>query len=105
MATNWLGPFLFTKLLTPLLKSTVASSPPNFVRVAWAGSVTIDVYTPKGGILFNTNGNIHESSQCINMPNRRREIGAREKQTSTHERTIKTCSVIYKQEVISMVSF
>lgn len=49
MGTNCLGPYLFTKLLTPLLQSTAASSPAGSVRVLWAGSLGIDVQSPPDG--------------------------------------------------------
>ncbi|KAI1330246.1 short-chain dehydrogenase [Xylariaceae sp. FL0255] len=38
MGINTLAPFLFTKLLTPLLKSTVAAAPAGLVRVVWVSS-------------------------------------------------------------------
>jgi retinol dehydrogenase 12 len=57
MATNCLGPFLFTKLLTPLMQKTAADSPPGQVRVSWAGSLGIDVGSPNaGGIDFDSDG-------------------------------------------------
>ncbi|KAK3673341.1 short-chain alcohol dehydrogenase [Recurvomyces mirabilis] len=55
LGTNCLGPFLFTQLLTPLLKSTADSSPPGSVRVSWAGSLGIDVQSHNpGGIEMNS---------------------------------------------------
>ena len=67
MGTNCLGSFLFTKLLTPALKSTAASSPSNSVRVCWAGSLTIDVGSPKGGITMDESGApVISSSQHTN---------------------------------------
>ena len=56
MATNCLGPFLFTTLLQPILRSTAASSPPGSVRVCWAGSLESDTSSPKGGIVFDESG-------------------------------------------------
>lgn len=56
VGTNCLGPWLLTHLLTPILKSTAASSPPNSVRVAWAGSLAIDAYAPTGGVTLNEKG-------------------------------------------------
>lgn len=50
MGTNCLGPFLFSKFLLPILKDTAATSPPNSVRVAWAGSLAIDAGSPPGGV-------------------------------------------------------
>ena len=49
IGTNCVGPYLFTKLLTPLLQKTAASSPPGSVRVLWAGSLGVDVQSPPGG--------------------------------------------------------
>jgi retinol dehydrogenase-12 len=52
LGTNCFGPYLFTKLLTPLLLETAKTAPANSVRVAWAGSLTIDVAAPAGGVTF-----------------------------------------------------
>ncbi|KAL2785770.1 hypothetical protein BJX66DRAFT_314154 [Aspergillus keveii] len=38
LGTNNVGPFLFTKLLYPVLAQTAASAPPNSVRVVWVAS-------------------------------------------------------------------
>ena len=53
MTVNCLSPFLFTKLLTPVLESTAMSSPKDTVRVLWAGSGGIDLRTPEPGIEFS----------------------------------------------------
>jgi NAD(P)-dependent dehydrogenase (short-subunit alcohol dehydrogenase family) len=50
MGTNNLGPFLFTKLLLPLLTQTAASAPLNSVRVVWTSSAIIDMASPPGGL-------------------------------------------------------
>ncbi|KAL7942526.1 hypothetical protein V8C42DRAFT_331257 [Trichoderma barbatum] len=50
LAVNCLGPFLFTKILHPLLVSTAKSSPTGSVRVVWLGSVVIQLMAPRGGI-------------------------------------------------------
>lgn len=50
LAVNCLGPFLFTKLLHPLLESTAKSLPAGSVRVVWLGSLMIQIMAPKGGI-------------------------------------------------------
>ena len=50
--TNILGPFLFTKLLLPLLKRTAESEPEGAVRVSWAGSLAVDLQSPKGGAVW-----------------------------------------------------
>jgi retinol dehydrogenase 12 len=51
--TNILGPFLFTKLLLPILKRTAENEPKGTVRVSWAGSLGVDVGSPKKGALWN----------------------------------------------------
>lgn len=56
MGTNCLGHFLFTQLLYPLIQKTIASSPPNSVRVTWAGSSAIDIVSPRGGVDFDDTG-------------------------------------------------
>jgi len=56
IATNCLGPYLFAKLLTPLLIHT-ASLPetvPGSVRVTWAASTAIDGFSPPGGMTFDS---------------------------------------------------
>jgi retinol dehydrogenase 12 len=52
IGTNCLGPFLLTKLLTPLLQRTAASSPAGSVRVTWAASSAVTAFSPPGGIEF-----------------------------------------------------
>ncbi|KAF2203655.1 short-chain dehydrogenase [Delitschia confertaspora ATCC 74209] len=57
LATNCLGPFLFTQLLMPLLEAAVPQADTNSVRVVWLGSQMIELSAPQGGIniseLFN----------------------------------------------------
>ncbi len=50
LGTNCLGPFLFTKLLTPLLVATAKSAPRGSVRVVWLGSSAAEMMSPKGGV-------------------------------------------------------
>ena len=50
LGTNCLGPFLFTKLLTPLLAATAKSTPTGSVRVVWLGSSAAEGFSPKGGV-------------------------------------------------------
>jgi len=50
LGTNNVAPFLFTKLLTPLLASTAKSAPPGSVRVVWVSSSAAEIIAPKGGI-------------------------------------------------------
>lgn len=56
LGTNCLGPFLFTELLTPILRKTAAVSPPGSVRVTWAGSLTTEVSAPNGGVVLAEDG-------------------------------------------------
>lgn len=58
--TNILGPFLFTKLLLPILKRTAESEPEGSVRVSWAGSLAVDLATPKGGFPWKQEKNGEE---------------------------------------------
>ncbi|KAH0842260.1 putative oxidoreductase [Fonsecaea pedrosoi] len=57
IVTNCLGPWLFTHFLHPILSSTAAGSPPDTVRVSWAGSVVIDLFSPKHGMSLDSDGN------------------------------------------------
>lgn len=50
IGTNNLAPFLFTKLLTPLLKATAKVSPPGSVRVVWVSSSAAKNFSPEGGV-------------------------------------------------------
>ncbi|EUC37238.1 hypothetical protein COCCADRAFT_33506 [Bipolaris zeicola 26-R-13] len=50
LGTNCIAPFLFTKLLTPLLVATAKKEPAGSVRVAWVSSSAADVSAPKGGV-------------------------------------------------------
>ncbi|KAI5458270.1 hypothetical protein BGZ63DRAFT_61015 [Mariannaea sp. PMI_226] len=50
LSTNCLGPFLFTKLLTPVLSQTAKSSPPGRTRVVWVGSSAAELLSPTNGM-------------------------------------------------------
>ena len=50
--TNILGPFLFTKLLLPILRRTSEKEPQGSVRVSWAGSLAVDLQSPKTGAVW-----------------------------------------------------
>ena len=54
--TNIVGPFLLTKLLLPVLKSTAASEPKSSVRVSWAGSLAVVLMSPKQGVQYTADG-------------------------------------------------
>ena len=47
IGTNCVGPCLLFQLLLPILTKTAASSPTGSVRVIWAGSIGIEVNSPK----------------------------------------------------------
>ncbi|KAJ3037600.1 hypothetical protein HDV00_001488 [Rhizophlyctis rosea] len=53
MGTNCLGPYLFTHLLLPILSQTAKTSPPNTVRATFAGSLVVQLGSPKGGVEFD----------------------------------------------------
>ncbi|KAI1780618.1 NAD(P)-binding protein [Hypoxylon cercidicola] len=48
LGVNCIGPFAFTKLLTPLLVSTAKTSPANAVRVVWTSSSAAEGTSPNG---------------------------------------------------------
>lgn len=50
LATNCLGPYLFTQLLLPTLVQTAKSQPPATVRVIWTSSIAVDLSSPKDGV-------------------------------------------------------
>lgn len=50
LATNTLGPFLFTYLLLPLLEKAATDSATASVRVVWTSSQIIDLQPPPGGL-------------------------------------------------------
>ncbi|KAI1489290.1 retinol dehydrogenase 12 [Biscogniauxia mediterranea] len=50
LGINALAPFLFTKLLTPVLLSTVKTSAPGDVRVVWVSSSFSGYFAPDGGV-------------------------------------------------------
>lgn len=50
LGTNCVGPFLFTKLLTPVLKKTAKTAPKNSVRVVWVSSSAAESLSPKNGL-------------------------------------------------------
>jgi retinol dehydrogenase 12 len=59
LGTNALGPFLFTKQLTPVLQSTAqnlqssSNSPTGSVRVVWLSSSMVQTFAPIGGVDMN----------------------------------------------------
>ncbi|KAE8452786.1 hypothetical protein EG329_013058 [Mollisiaceae sp. DMI_Dod_QoI] len=49
LGTNNLAPFLFTKLLTPMMAQTAKIAPPGTVRVVWTASGAVNM-SPTGGV-------------------------------------------------------
>ncbi|KAJ4387334.1 short-chain alcohol dehydrogenase [Gnomoniopsis smithogilvyi] len=57
VGTNCLGPYLLYRLLLPLLTKTAASSTTASVRVAWAGSIAVQVAAPRpSGMVLDGEG-------------------------------------------------
>jgi retinol dehydrogenase-12 len=50
LGTNCLGPFLFTRFLTPLLCETAKKAPASTVRVVWLSSSAAARSSPPGGV-------------------------------------------------------
>ena len=50
LGTNCVAPFLFTKLLTPILLQTAKSSEKDGVRVVWVSSSAAYFFAPTGGV-------------------------------------------------------
>ena len=50
LATNCLGPYLFTQLLLPSLKAAARDTPAGSVRVIWTASQMMELRPPKGGM-------------------------------------------------------
>jgi len=53
LATNCLGPYLFTQLLLPCLREAATTSSAGAVRVVWTSSQTVDLSAPKGGFTMD----------------------------------------------------
>lgn len=50
LGTNNVAPFLFTKLLTPILIKTAKVEPPGTVRVVWTSSTSAETSSPQNGV-------------------------------------------------------
>lgn len=50
LGTNNVAPFLFTKLLRPILARTATQAPANAVRVVWTSSSAAEGMAPTGGV-------------------------------------------------------
>lgn len=50
LGTNCLAPWLFTKLLTPLMIETAKTAAKGDVRVVWLASSIAELRSPKGGV-------------------------------------------------------
>ncbi|KAJ9639717.1 short-chain alcohol dehydrogenase [Knufia peltigerae] len=53
LGTNDLAPFLFTKLLTPVLQETAKVEPVGSVRVVWVASSAAANFAPPGGVVMH----------------------------------------------------
>ncbi|OQV01305.1 hypothetical protein CLAIMM_06686 [Cladophialophora immunda] len=53
LGTNNLAPFLFTKLLTPVLQETAKVEPVGSVRVVWVASSAAANFAPRGGVVMD----------------------------------------------------
>jgi retinol dehydrogenase-12 len=53
LGTNNIAPFLFTKLLTPVLVKTAKTAPKGSVRVVWVSSSAAEAIAPVGGVDTN----------------------------------------------------
>ena len=53
LGINCLGPFLFTKILTPLLVATAKTAQRESVRVVWLSSSAAETTAPKGGVVMS----------------------------------------------------
>ncbi|EPE24219.1 NAD(P)-binding Rossmann-fold containing protein [Glarea lozoyensis ATCC 20868] len=56
IGTNNVAPFLFTKLLTPLLIETAKTASPGSVRVVWVSSSAAARFSPEGGVEMDNLG-------------------------------------------------
>jgi retinol dehydrogenase 12 len=59
LSTNCLGPFIFTTLLLPIIKSTAKASPPDSVRITWASSIAASAFSPTHGLVME-NGEVKQ---------------------------------------------
>lgn len=50
LGTNCIGPFLFTKILRPILPQTAKTAPADSVRIVWVSSNSTENNSPKNGI-------------------------------------------------------
>ncbi|KAH7370257.1 hypothetical protein BKA65DRAFT_561849 [Rhexocercosporidium sp. MPI-PUGE-AT-0058] len=63
LGTNNVAPFLFTKLLTPVLLKSAKESAPGAVRVVWVSSSGAETLSPEGGIdMGNLDYNVDKST-------------------------------------------
>ena len=53
LGTNCVAPFLFTKLLTPILLQTAKTAPKDSVRIVWVSSNGAEYFSPKNGVDMN----------------------------------------------------
>lgn len=65
IGVNNIGPFMFTKLLTPLLIATAKTEPSDTVRVVWVSSVGAELDSPKPGGVPLDNLDFHDDKGGI----------------------------------------
>jgi retinol dehydrogenase-12 len=65
IGVNNIGPFMFTKLLTPLLISTAKSEPSGTVRIVWVSSVGAELDSHKPGGVPLDNLDFHDDKPGI----------------------------------------
>ena len=53
LATNCLGPLLFTQMLLPCLQTAAKTAPRDSVRIIWTSSQVVDLIAPTGGIAMS----------------------------------------------------
>ena len=53
LGTSDIAPFLFTKLLTPILVETAKTAPKGSARVVWVSSSAAEMIAPVGGVGVN----------------------------------------------------
>lgn len=65
LGVNAIAPFLFTKLLTPMLAATAKKTMPGDVRVVWLSSSFAGYFAPSGGVDMGNLDYQHERHHWI----------------------------------------
>ncbi|KAI1470549.1 NAD(P)-binding protein [Daldinia caldariorum] len=67
VGTNCLGPYLLYQLLLPLLTKTASKSPTASVRVTWAASIAVQLFSPQPhGMILNDDGSPTDQGMRLN---------------------------------------